>query len=449
LQRLIHYVSIACLIIGVAGRFYLININTESNDDHAEVVERILANKTISDKDSCWECFQPPLFYKIHASIARLLGNKTKSGIHSQMQFGNVLLSLLTLWLLYLFLRDFSPGSPKLNGLILSFWLVNPAFFGISVQATNDVTIIALGALATYTLLRFLKRPQYAKLLLLLLTAFVAPHFKGSGIALFLLISGALILTSFKIKTYRVATYTGILIASALLVFNSHYTRNYEKYGDPFTINQIKTGSPPLFDNGQEFWKRPGITSVWSSYFKTRFGSLLREPYNINSGDEYPIHRTSFWAQMYGSFYHAQFLQHPETWQNKHPDLLNIVRVTFILGLIPLLVFIIGVGLGIGKAFKSFRNQGNWHIHLVHVTLLLGYLAFNIKYSYDYRDFGCIKSIFMLPALLSITYFIIHGLESLKGRLRLVGTIGFILINILCIVNLLFLLTDLSQHYFG
>ncbi len=449
MQQLIRLVFVICLLIGIGGRIYLIPVNTESNDDHAEVVERILTNQTISDKDACWECFQPPLFYKMHAIIARMFGNTSKPGIHTQMQLGNVLLSLLSLGILYLFLIRLSSTTPEINHAIMSFWLVNPAFFGISVQATNDVTIIALGTMATYAFLQFVKTHKSGWFTILLLTAYVAPHFKGSGIALFLLIGGLLVLYSFRHKTQRIPIYTGLLLATTLLVFNSHYSRNYEKYGDPFTINQIKTGSPPLFDNGQEFWKRPGITSVWSSYFKTQFRSLLEDPYNVNSGDDYPIHRTSFWAQLYGSFYHAQFLQHPVTWQNKHPDLLNIVRVTFILGLIPLGVFLLGIGRGARNLFESWRDQSSWAIPLIHLGLLFGYLAFNIKYSYDYRDFGCIKSIFMLPALVSITYFLVVGLKTLKNRLRFVGTLGTTIINILCIVNLLFLLTDLSRHYFG
>lgn len=441
-----NIVFVLCLIVGIAGRFWGAQVNRESNDDHVEVVQRIITHQSISHRDSCWECFQPPLFYKVNATIALWRGKTSRTDITRQMQFENFLFSLLSVYLIFLLLKH-EKIPRKIQLLITGFWLINPALFSSGIQSTNDTIIIFLGTLATYWLLRFIWFREFRYIFGFLIVITLAPLFKGSGIAVFLIGALLMIITLLVLKKYR-ALLLGLTASLYLLVFHSHYTHNYRQYGDPFTINQDKTGAPPFFDNGQEFWKRPGITSVWSGYFKLRAGSLLRTPHNINSGDDYPIHRTSFWAQMYGSFFHAQFLFHPQSWASRHPDLLNIARITFVLGLLPVLIFLTGVFTELRRLIVTAFNKDHKQltiISLLHFAMVFGFLAFNIKYSYDYRDFGCIKAIFMLPAMMSITWFFYKGLNRIpKGKIKQTAHVILWCIVLLCTINDLFLLVKLS-----
>ncbi len=437
-----------CLTIGVVGRFWGGHINKEANDDHAQVVQRILADQSIEHRDSCWECFQPPIFYKANAFISNLRNKTDRLSILKQMQFENVLFSLLAIYFLFLLLKHERIPS-QLRYLITCFWLVNPALFGIGIQSTNDTIIIFLGVVTTYYIIRYISKPKLKYALIAIAVLSFAPHIKGSGIALFILGAVTLIPVLLRAKKHRYLLVV-IALSGYALVFHSHYTKNHGKYGNAFAINQSKAGKPPLFDDGQEFWKRPGITSVWSGYFKMQYRSLIDTPYNINNGNDYPIHRTSFWGQMYGSFYHAQFLFHPWSWTSKHPDLINLARSIFVLGLLPLLLFLAGLFSELFKFFKNLRFDEKTLTRLVHFGFAFGFLAFNIKYSYDYRDFGCIKSIFMLPAILSLTYFFRTGLElPLFKRIKKPIIISLGVLVLLCAANVVFLLTHLSKPYFA
>ena len=449
LKKLIHIVFIFSLVLGIGGRLYGSYVNTESNDDHVEVVLRILDHQSIA-KDSCWECFQPPLFYQMNAKVANLLGNQGRSSITRQLQFENTVFTLLSLYFLFLLLKH-QRIKPDITKLSLSFWLVNPALFGMSFQATNDIVIVFLASAATYYLVRYISLRQVHYMIYVLLLLGLAPHIKGSGIALFGILGLLSIIIILVLKKHR---YLLILVGgiSYLLLFQSHYTENARIYDNPFVINQPKLGKPPLFDDGQEFWKRPGITSVWSGYFKLQSKSLIDTPYNINSGDIYPKHRTSFWAQIYGSFYFSQFLAHPITWVTHHPDVLNVVRVTFVIGLLPIL-FILWGGFQTLRDMltktlrKQYKNE-NWN-QLIHLCMAGGFLFFTLKYSYDYRDFGCIKAIFILPAFLSLNHFLTVFLTHLdRKKLARFTTTRVIVVVILCSATNIFLLKQLTTFYF-
>ncbi|MBO6516198.1 MAG: glycosyltransferase family 39 protein [Bacteroidia bacterium] len=436
------------MAVGIGGRLWGGYVNLEANDDHVEVVQRLLNNQSIEHKDSCWECFQPPLFYKTNAAIAQITGKHSRSALFRQMQYENVVFSLLTILLAFLFLKH-QGVSQSVNLLTTSFWLVNPALFSIGIQSTNDTLIILLGAGTVYFLVRYLSSKKLSFALWALLSLSIAPHFKGSGIAVFLLGTIVLIPILFYVKKHRYLLSV-LAVSTYLLVTHSHYTSNYKKYENAFAINQKKTLKPPLFDDGQEFWKRPGITSVWSGYFKFQFRSLLTTPHNINWGDDYPAHRTSFWAQHYGSFYHAQFLNHPQSWRSTHAGLLNLTRITFILGLLPLGLLLIGLGAELVSFFREIRFDRKFLERLIHFGFLFGFICFNLKYSYDYRDFGCIKAIFILPAILSMTYFFVHGLTlPVWGRFRKFVLLSVAAVGVLCAANIVFLLVQLSKPYFA
>lgn len=448
MKKIIHIVFVTTLILGVAGRFYGSYVNTESNDDHVEVVLRILHQESI-EKDSCWECFQPPLYYHVNASFAKLLGNTDRTSITRQLQLENTIFTLLALYFLFLVLKHQRLPS-ELIKLCMSFWLVNPSLFGMSFQATNDIVIVFLASAATYYLIRYISLRQVHYLVYVIVLIGIAPHIKGSGIALFGILGVLSIMAMIVVKKHWKLVF---LLGGFcyVLVFQSHYTENARKYDNPFVINQPKLGKPPLFDDGQEFWKRPGITSVYSGYFKLQAKSLIDTPYNINSGEIYPKHRTSFWAQVYGSFYFSQFLAHPITWVTHHPDVLNIVRLTFILAIFPTFFILIG-------GFQTLRDvliqikvkpQKNtyWNKWL-HLCMSGGFIFFTMKYSYDYRDFGCIKAIFIVPAFISLNYFLMRYLSSVKrGTLLKWFKAVTLVVIMLCSITNLYLLKQLTTYY--
>ena len=50
-------------IIALLLRFSLAVYNTQANDNHFEVIDIILKENKIPEREDCWECFQPKLFH--------------------------------------------------------------------------------------------------------------------------------------------------------------------------------------------------------------------------------------------------------------------------------------------------------------------------------------------------------------------------------------------------
>jgi hypothetical protein len=132
-----------------------------------------------------------------------------------------------------------------------------------------------------------------------------------------------------------------------------------------------------------------------------------------------PAHRVSLWAQLYGSANFAHFPEWPTSWQVYWPLILNIGRCIFVLALFPtgagaLCFIIIWIRKLLDLIFRGRFEEESW----VHILLLTGYLAFVVIYTWEYRDFTTMKAIFILPALISIVFFVAKGLEACFNRLQ-------------------------------
>ena len=186
MKYVVNMLFTACLLVGIVGRFIGGWINTQSNDDHVEVVLRILQNQDVS-KDSCWECFQPKMYYRTHAFMANFLGNDSRVGVNRQMQLGNVFFSFLGIWWCFLFLKQRSLSRSKLK-LLMGFILVLPVLFGMSIQNTNDLVIFTLSSGAILFLDRYSVSHSLLSAFMVLLIIGLAYMVKGSGLAVFLMI---------------------------------------------------------------------------------------------------------------------------------------------------------------------------------------------------------------------------------------------------------------------
>jgi hypothetical protein len=435
------------IIVGVGGRIYVGMINKSSNDDHAEVVIRIQKNQSI-DKDSCWECFQPKAFYFAHAALAKPFKTKTKANIIRQMNMVNVVLSILSLVMLLFFIKKLVTNK-LWQKIIMSFWLTNPAFWGISVQATNDVAVIFLGTLAILCLHQLWNKGGSFWAIGCALSASLAPMIKGSGLGVFTLCFIGLSLFWMLRKKHGVGIF--ILFISSVYYFNfSHYRQSYDYSGSAFTTNLIKTGTPPMFDDGKEFWKRPGIASITSGYLKVPFISLLQTPYIVNLDSGYATHRTSYWTLMYGSFYNVYYLSHPEHWTNTTHFVQNTARALYILGILPLFLLALGFIKSIKELiFNVFRkswSSTHWTNAMLAVLALV-YFVFTLKYSYDYRDYGCVKAIFLLPAIVAAAHFINVGRRLFKPKWHRYFGVVFGILIVGQIVNVVTLAVALSKVF--
>jgi len=421
----------------------------QANDDHSEPVLLYIETGVYPHADSCWECFQPPLFYKSHAFLAQITGAVDAYDVHRQMQWVNLVFSLLWVWVFLAFVRTF-PLKPNVAMVSSAFILWNPRLAALSVQATNDSIVVLLGAVFTLCAWLWLKRGRNKYAVLFILTACGAATIKGNGIVLVVACIPTLLLGIGVHKAKDFAKLAMLLLVAGVgsAFFGGYYTK-YEQFGTPFHINQEKSEPPPFLQDQEWFGKRAGIRSIRSGYLTFPFRALLETPYQINDEPEFPVHRTNFWTLLYGNFYRVQFHNHPGSWRVLDASWShNLARIIFILGVLPTLLLVVGFIQGLSLVV---RRQANWREHALHLLLAGVFLLFVLKYSYDYRDFGNIKPLFLFPAMLSFYFLFARSLNTLVLKWERRASwllVPVAVISFLFIADHIALLIQLHEHYF-
>ena len=206
----------------------------------------------------------------------------------------------------------------------------------------------------------------------------------------------------------------------AIVPFAGDYYRNYQKYKTPFVHNHPHKDPPPDFFK-RTYIQRPGITSVMDGYFTFRYFDMIREPMITNGDENYPLHRTSLWSQLYGRTFFMHFDQWPPSWVSSDPNIRMAGRVLIILGIFPLLLFMAGFLKSIYRFFMSVKNNRKYYLSSgndwMYLVFLSGFLLFIMKYTYDYRDFSTMKSIFIFPALPAFIKFYLNGFSLINSGL--------------------------------
>ncbi len=435
---------ITLFIFALCLRLVLCFLNREANDNHAQVVEWIIDKQSLPNKEDCWECFQPKLYYLINAAIVVAFHIKGHYNIVLAMQMLNFVFSFFILLFLWKFInrQTISFGIKLIAFALVAF---NPCLTGINAQATNDTLIILAGILTIYYADRFFKEKKFSLAIPLTLWVILASLVKGSGIVLF----AALSLIFFVRILQTIATERILYIkAFAVLVLGNltivpvgaGYISNYEQYKTPFVL-VFEKDPPPAFAE-RSYVQRPGITSIVDGYFTFRYFDMIRQPYISSTIDNYPLHRTSLWSQLYGRTMFMHFDQHPRSWQSTSNEIVFTGRLLIILGLVPLLLLIRGMVVSMKDLFtKKEELILNW----IHLVFVFGFLLFMVKYSYSYRDYSIMKSIFIFPALPSFIKFFMHGFDSIKSKaiLKLIW-ISILTIILLSIYDICFLIDQLS-----
>lgn len=430
-------IILIAFLICLLPRVILTAINQTAGDDHIEPILLWLKNGVYPQASDCWECFQPPFYYGIVKMLSQIAGAQTENEIRIIYQWLNFIFSALTLVLVFIF--QFKANLSFRFNLVLSlFWGLNPKLIAISIQATNDISVIFFGMCFLFFLLKWITFRKLFHLAAMFVCVFLAGIIKGNGLVLFFIFLAAIIyLFAFHKNEMRqniLLLVLGILIIPCIAVFGNYY-RKYKTHNNPFLTNMPVAPAPAWFGETSEFTGRKGVTTVSESFFTFRFLSLISEPYNTNDlSEKYPAHRVSFFTQLYGQFSNAFFERSPPSWTIENPIAMNFVRANYLLQLPLLLLFIAGIFFSLKRLFIS-RNTSDF----IHLASLLLYLVFTIRYAYTIRDFSTMKIIFLFPVLPSMLFVFQCGIEKLKNNFMQAAIFALISVSIiLYVVNLAF-----------
>lgn len=442
---------IGIFVIASGLRLFLGLINYEANDYHFEVIDKIIKEKKLPAADSCDVCFHPKLYHVVAAGILKFLPPLATRNQIRTAQIINCLAGIGVIYVVYLFLIQNPFLTSKLKLVCFSLVALNPKLIGINAQATNDTFVILFSTLSLYFLYHFLlaKRPKY--FFYLTLFAILGALSKPNGFYLFAGIILVFLIEMFKRKNFSLSLrkgYCGYLIIF-LIVFLftvlplGQYLSNYLTYGSLFLVNTPKKPFPDFLKD--TYVHRPGVTSIVKAYFTFRFIDLIKHPV-ITSYDNqhYTPHRTSLWSQLYGRTHFVHFDSWPPSWRTTDEIVWNLGRTIFVLALLPTFFLLTGLimrmgtlaTIAVGLKTHSLPNPNDWIFDIFFFIAIAGIIV----YTAQYRDFGCMKAVFIFPALLAFVHYISYGSHFVYTRLAKYRKLIFLFDNILASLVVLYCL---------
>jgi hypothetical protein len=438
------------LLVSLGMRLILADTNYQANDNHIDYINWIIDKHEIPKKSDCWICYQPKFFYVISAKIITYLDIHKIDNRRSAIQFLDAILGFFILLVFWKFINKQQLGdTAKL--LFFALFCFNPCLTGINVQATNDSLVIFGGVLAIYFCDLFFSNKTIANFIFLLASLLLCALAKTTGILLFGAILVFFIIKIFSLKGFhkkkRLLIFLTITLISFfyIVIVQGGYYAYYKNYNSLPTSAWGNAPPPFLFKETvpkDTFHDRPGITSISKGFFTFRYFDMVRQPYINNEVDNFPLHRTSLWSQLYGRTVFMHFDQWPPAWQAQTAIVVFIGRVLIILGIVPLLLFLSGYCLGVMLFFKNSLQKGRVYLatnnNYLHIGVTTTFLAASIKYSYDLRDYSTMKSIYLFPGLISYIKLMIDGYASIKFKLLTKS------INIVLVIMIIYSIADIG-----
>lgn len=393
-----------------------------ANDVHLEVSQLILEKGKSPEHTDCWQCYHPKFYHQTVAKLWTWFEITSKEHQILFAQLLNAFAGIFTLLICLIFILEQS-----FNRLVqlFSFSMVafNPRFIAIHAQASNDAFLILFGTLLIYALYQFLKKPSLRFFLIILIASILAGVTKGNS---FILMSGVVVVFLFKIissqdfkfsigKNYLGSLLIFVGMNFLLVGYFGGYFDNYQKYGHPFQYNTPVGEAPNFFE--ETTFRRPGVKSIASGYFTFRFFDMIKNPTITNEyGDNYPLHRTSVWSQLYGRSHFIYFDNWPTgKWQSNDPTMMNVGRGALILALFPSLLFLLGFfkdlkiwwRLFTERSFNFLNENTDWIFSIFNV----GFLAFLILFTAFGRDYSFMKVIYLFPGILAAIIPLMKGFD--------------------------------------
>ena len=436
---------VAILIVGLGVRLTFGVVNRFAEDDHYKVIQLLMERGTYPAVTECWECFQPPAFYRLSASWLRLvaaLGLPTEGvgGIHA-IQVMNSLLGFGTLLVVLFWLRrlHFTPATCALTLALLAF---NPKLVVINGQVTNDSLVIFFGtvALAGAHLFYLERGPRY--LYTSAAAAALAALTKGSGLPVLAVLTVCLLFFPPAGATLSLLRRAALVAAVWLFAFfGGDYDAKLAEFGTPFALIAGKPVEevfpqnaylPLLYDHDQYFSeefaaKRPPWGAIaWESFVTFRPLSLLAEPWNDKSPEaergekRSPPHMRSVWTQIFARANAIGFHPEPRPYANTSAASHWLSRALFLCALpVALVVMIAWVRAGrsvVRDLVSSGRARAVEHPAFVPLVAFLATAAFAAAYNFHLGHFAATKPDYYFPGLLAYLYFFAVGREGLSRR---------------------------------
>lgn len=409
-------------LLAAALRVVGATFNLEANDPHIDVSQIMAYQHRIPADGETWEAFQPKLY---HATVAAVLTLLPPGGGQWHMlaaQWVSCLAGIATLWLVLSLLAEL-PVTQHTRTLTFALVAFNPKMIATSIQATNDAFVILFGTLALVGGWRYLRDPSWRHWLATTAGVLLVCVSKANGIPVALAVAVLWLFALLPAAAPRGRIFAGgVLALLAFAVFvplAGGFWARYRETGSAVYIPMDPSFA--LHFSDQTLSRRPGIVSVLDSYLTFRLADLLANPVVSNAADDYAANRTSLWSFAYASALTHHYDNYPPSWQADTPAVRLLLRFIYVAGLLPVIVLAMGYLASVRDALAGLftaRIRAPWSSEALLAAAGTATLLFLVVYTWQYRDFGCMKPIFCYPAIAAIAVYFARAYERLGSPLR-------------------------------
>ena len=427
-------------VIGVALRLFLFLINPPNNtyDDHLQVINIYANTHQVPTPSLCWECYQPPLYYVLSATVYNLAKVASANSFIAWkfVQLINTVFSILVLVVALKILNRLNLSNTKM-GLYFSFIAFLPVDIFTSSMIGNDYMLVFSAIVSFYFFHNIIEdlisKNIIKKSTFIYLSIFVAIGCLSKQHGLILLIFPSCIFTLlilFKVpKTY--SFFLPILIIAIAASFSNELVKY--RVTEKFLVS-----NQDFFNYAKGQF--PG--SVKDVEFTTlRINSLFREPFmSERTAASFP---TELFARTFFD-YEWRFLSPKIVYAN------FIGRIGYGIGILWLfyLTFILLMFL----KSKSINNDNIGKLAYI-IPMLVGVLFLLVPFIQTLRFpfFSSMKSTFALPGILILL--LIHAYSTreinlLQGVIKLITCMN-ILYGIVLIYAIYLFLPHTEHHLSG
>ena len=356
------YLTIVIMAAAIALRVLLCWVNAPANsfDNHYAPIYLILKTGEIPRKDACFQCYQPPMFYCISATVARgltSLGMQVQAMLKS-LQLLNCLYGILTVITVWLILKRFSL-SPLSRLVGLSFVCFVPRHIYMSAMHANDCLSYLAVAVSLLLVLITIDRGLWLTGALLtglaLIFAAFVKYTTFAAIPMVALPLAALACFKSELPRSKAAAALAAAVLPPLLLLGSYCAYNVKAYGQPlpWNDNAINTSVVHPRDQG-------GV-----SFLSFKPWQYLQEPIVM------PGQLHSFWTLIYSGMWadtepkFTYYTDRSTTWWHAYYAWLRgergfpqeqvplsgttrtIARGLLALGLVPLVMLVMGLAMSL------------------------------------------------------------------------------------------------------
>ena len=242
--------TILVIVVAVLLRVLLCWENPPSNafDNHYEPIALILQTGQIPDKNACFQCYNPPVFYYLSALFAKAvvtMGVKPDA-LQKALQLLNCVYGILTLLVLYAILVKLKfTGTSRLTAFSMICFLPRDIFMS-AIHSNDSLTYLAI-SLCAYLLLVAIDRELSLPVVGLLGIAVTATIFVKYTAYLVLPMVAVPLLTVIAgkpaIPRPRSVAALVIVLIMPLVFLGSYFVGNFEEYGRilPWNDSMINT----------------------------------------------------------------------------------------------------------------------------------------------------------------------------------------------------------------